>query len=66
MPFSDPARLGERKQQDLKWRSDFFRIGDFLLIIGISKAALVIVVRLRELGRKNKKLKFFIFQHAPN
>jgi len=64
VPFSDPARLGERKQQDLRWQSDFFKIGNFLQTIGISNAALVFLVRFRELGRKNKKLKLFIFQHA--
>jgi len=43
----------------------FYQIGDLIQTIGISIAALVVLVCLGKLGRKNKKLKLFIFRLAP-
>jgi len=43
----------------------YYQSGDLIQTIGTSIAALVVLVCLRKLGRKNKELKLLIFQHAP-
>jgi len=59
----------ERKRAKIKGSSviapNFYKIGDLAQTISTSIAALVVLVCLRKLGRKNKELKLLIFQHAP-
>jgi len=62
--FRPGSRGASKKDKIFADNTKIDKISDSIGSTAINNAALVSLVRLRELWRKNKKLKLFIFQHA--